>query len=126
MNFEIKDLKKHEDERGYLLEILRSDEINEDIQQIYFSTSKHGAVRGGHYHKKKVEWFCVVKGKAKLVLEDNDLKEKEEMILSGDNPSIIKVPPNISHVIENIGDNEMHLIVISNEVFDPHDTDTFM
>jgi len=47
MNVEIRSLEKHEDERGLLLEILKGDEINESIQQIYFSTSEPGAVRGG-------------------------------------------------------------------------------
>lgn len=125
MNSELKNIEKHTDERGWLVEILRDDEIQEAIKQIYFSTSKLGAIRGNHYHKRKVEWFSVVKGKAKLVLEDNESKEKAEVILSDDKPAIVKVPPNISHAIQNISDDEMYLIVIVNEVFNPDDTDTF-
>ena len=126
MNIEIKSLEKHKDKRGYLLEILRSDEIKENIQQIYFSTSESGAVRGGHYHKKKVEWFCVVKGKAKLFLEDTTSKEREELILSDEKPTIVKIPPMIRHSLENIGRKEMYLIVVSNIVFDHHDPDTYI
>ena len=125
MKPELKNIEKHTDERGWLVEILRDDEIKEEIKQVYFSTSKPGVIRGNHYHKHKVEWFSVVKGKAKLVLEDNESKEREELILSEDKPAIVKVPPNISHAIQNISDDEMYLIVIVNEVFNPDDTDTF-
>ena len=125
MKAELKNIEKHTDERGWLVEILRDDEIQEAIKQIYFSTSKPNAIRGNHYHKHKVEWFSVVKGKAKLVLEDNESKEREELMLSDDTPAIVKIPPNISHAIQNIGDDEMYLIVIVNEVFNPDKADTF-
>ena len=125
MKAELKSIEKHTDERGWLVEILRDDEIQEAIKQIYFSTSKPGAIRGNHYHKRKVEWFSVVKGKAKLVLEDNESKERKELILSEDNPAIVKITPHITHAIQNIGDDEMYLIVIVNEVFNPDDADTF-
>jgi len=121
----IKKLEKHIDERGWLLEILRDDEIEEEIKQVYYSTSKPGIIRGNHFHKRKVEWFSVVKGKAKLILEDNESKKREELVLSDDEPTIVKITPNVSHAIQNIGYDEMHLIVIVNEVFDPHATDTF-
>ena len=125
MKAELKNIEKHTDERGWLVEILRDDEIKEEIKQVYFSTSKPGAIRGNHYHTRKVEWFSVVKGKAKLVLEDNDSKERKELILSEDNPAIVKITPHITHAIQNIGDDEMYLIVIVNEVFNPDDADTF-
>lgn len=125
MNSELETLEKHTDERGLLLEILRDDEIKEEIKQVYFSTSKPNVIRGNHYHKRKIEWFSVVKGTAKLVLEDNESKEREELIISDDKPAIIKILPNISHAIQNIGDDEMYLIVIANEVFNSDDADTF-
>ena len=125
MKWNLKNLEKHTDERGWLVEILRDDEIKEEIKQVYFSTSKPGVIRGNHYHKHKVEWFSVVKGKAKLVLENNESKEREKLILSEDTPAIVKIPPNVSHAIQNIGDDEMYLIVIVNEVFNPDDADTF-
>lgn len=125
MESRIKNIEKHTDERGWLVEILRDDEIKEEIKQVYFSASKPGAIRGNHYHKRKVEWFSVVKGKAKLVLEDNESNKREELILSEDTPAIVKVSPNISHAIQNIGKDEMYLIVIVNEVFNPDDADTF-
>jgi len=121
----IEEAEKHEDKRGWLVEILRRDKIQEDIKQIYFSITVPGAVRGNHYHKRKVEWFCVLKGVARLLMEDNNTKERKELILYGDCPKVVKIPPNVTHAIENIGDEDMYLMVIANEVFDPRDPDTY-
>lgn len=125
MNIEIKKLEKHTDGRGCLVEVLRGDQIDQKIEHIYFSISKPGAIRANHYHKRKTEWFCTVEGGAKLILEDNKSNERRELLLSGDDPMAVMVPPNVTHLVENIGDDEMHLIVIANEVFDPDDPDTF-
>ncbi len=125
MKIDVTELKKHEDPRGVLFEVLRRDETDEDIKLIHFSTSKKGAVRGGHYHKRRVEWFCVVKGEGKLVIEDNETGEKKELILSGESPILVKIPPNTKHSIQNIGEGEMYLISVTNEVFNPKDSDTF-
>lgn len=125
MKSEFKILEIHDDERGLLFEVLRDDEIKEEMKQVYFSISKHNAIRGNHYHKRKIEWFSVVKGKGKMIFEDNKSKKREEIILDGENPSIIKVNPHISHALQNITDEDMYLIVIANEVFNPNDADTF-
>lgn len=118
-------LEKHLDERGLLFEVLRDDEIKEEMKQVYFSISKPNAIRGNHYHERKIEWFSVVKGKGKMVFEDNKSNDREELILDGENPSIIKVDPYISHALQNIADEDMYLIVIANEVFNPEDADTY-
>lgn len=121
----MRELKKHEDNRGILFEILRRDETADEIKHIYFSVSKSGAVRGDHHHKRKVEWFCVVKGRAKLIVEDINTNEKKEVILDSEKPTIVKIPPYVKHQIKNIGRGRMYLIAVTNEVFDPDDPDTY-
>lgn len=118
-------LEIHNDERGSLFEIIRDDEIKEQIKQVYFSISKPNAIRGNHFHKRKIEWFSVVKGKGMITLKNSITNKTEKYTLSGDEPSIVKVEPEISHVIKNIGEGDMYLIVVANEVFDPLDQDTF-
>lgn len=125
MEVELRELIKHEDERGLLVELLRGDEIKEEIKQIYFSISKPGAVRGNHYHKRKVEWFCVVKGKVKFVVEGIQKKDRREFILDDENLVVVKVPPYIIHSLKNVGNEDVHLIVVANEMFTPNDPDTF-
>lgn len=125
MDVEISSIKKHEDRRGYLLEILKENETEENIAQIYFSTTKPGVIRGGHYHKKKVEWFSVVTGKALLYLECKNTKEQMEIVLEQNSPAVVKISPFIIHAIKNVGEKEMLLIVISSAVYDEKNTDTY-
>lgn len=125
MNYELTELITHFDDRGCLAEILRDDEIKEDIKQIYFSISKKGAIRGNHYHEQKIEWFSVLKGEGTLVLEDNYTKKREVLTLRGDKPKIVKIPPQTSHAIQNLSDEKMFLLVVVNEVYDPENEDTY-
>jgi quercetin dioxygenase-like cupin family protein len=38
---------------------------------------------------------------------------------------MVKIMPNTLHSIQNIGTEEMYLVIIANEVFDKNDADTF-
>ena len=125
MRINVRKIEKHEDARGWLIEVLRGDAIGEEIKHIHFSTSKPNTVRGKHYHKRKVEWFCVVKGVARLMLEDINTKETKELTLSEENLVSVEIHPYISHTFQNIGKSEVHLISIVNEVFDPKNPDTY-
>ena len=118
-------LKKHEDDRGWLTEVLRSDEIDEKIEQFCVATIKSGKIRGNHYHKRKVEWFCVIRGDAKLLLLNPVDEKKEEMILKGDELKTVEIIPGIAHAIKNIGTEDVYLVSAINEVFDPNDPDTY-
>jgi dTDP-4-dehydrorhamnose 3,5-epimerase-like enzyme len=59
MDYKIIFCEKHQDERGYLVEFLKSIELDDDKKifgQIYFVTfEKPNMVRGNHYHKKTYE-----------------------------------------------------------------------
>lgn len=122
---QIIDLEVNSDERGLLFEILRQDKIQHEIKQVYFSISKKGAVRGNHYHKRKIEWFSVIKGTGKIILKNKRTNKEHISILNGNKPAIVKIEPYISHAIQNIGKEDMYLIVIVNEIFDIKDPDTY-
>ncbi len=68
----IKDLKFIPDERGRLMEILRSDEeIFQKFGQIYMTTNYPGVVKAWHYHQKQTDNICCLKGMIKIVLSLN-------------------------------------------------------
>lgn len=125
MKIEIIRPDRNTDRRGWLVEVLRDDQIKEEIKHIYLTVSKAGAIRGNHYHTRKTEWFCVMQGEAKLTLEDNKSGEIKELILSGDEPQTVSIPANVTHVVQNIGSGDMYMLAISDEVFDQNDPDTF-
>lgn len=125
MNLEIKQLFVVSDERGWLTVILNG-KTGQAIGNIHYSYSKPGVVRGNHYHEHKTEWLCVTYGVGRLVLEDNESKERKEVAMSGDSPVLVKIPPKIAHAIENCdASSPMHLMVIANEEYSTADSDTY-
>ena len=96
-----------------------------NVGQIHYSVSVSGAVRGNHYHTRKKEVFCVVEGKGKIRMRNRESGEMKELVVSGEAPETIEMPLNWAHSIENIGGDEMKLIVWTNEIFDPNDPDTY-
>ena len=120
---------KRRDDRGFLVDFLKGDDIhegNKKLGQIYFVTfEKKGAVRGNHYHETKNEWFVVVKGKVKVILENRKTKKREIYILDGDNDSYkrIFVPKGIAHAIINISTPSM-MIDYADKSYHDNDPDT--
>lgn len=116
------DLQEHRDERGVFCELVRTKECG----QISVSTTNPNVVRGGHYHNTKMERFIVIKGKAKIEFEHVITHEKIEFEVSGDKLQYVTIPVGYQHSINNIGDDELVLILWANELFDTNKPDTFV
>jgi len=112
---------KNEDERGSFTELVRTKECG----QFSISFSKPGIVRGNHYHHTKLERFIVVKGKAKISFSSVINEDKYSFIVDDKDIKIITIPVGYTHNIENIGEDEMILILWCNELFDKNKPDTF-
>jgi len=109
------------DDRGSLFEIVKQ----EKGSQIFFSTTRPGIVRGNHYHTRKQEKFCVVKGKATIRLRRIGTDNVIEYNVSGEKPVVVAMPIFYTHNIENVGTEELYTLFWTNEIFDPNDSDTF-
>jgi UDP-2-acetamido-2,6-beta-L-arabino-hexul-4-ose reductase len=109
------------DDRGSLFEVVKEDKGS----QIFFSTTKPGIIRGNHYHTRKQEKFCVVKGEAAIRLRRIGTDKIIEYKVSGDKPSIVEMPIFYTHQIENVGSGELCTLFWTNELFNPNETDTF-
>ena len=73
----VKKLKVIPDERGRLMEIMRSDDtFFKKFGQVYMTTAYPGVVKGWHYHKKQADNMAVVRGMMKIVLYDSRKKSK--------------------------------------------------
>lgn len=121
-----KKLVKHVDNRGWLAEIFRPEDVNKTMKgQVTITTAHPGIVKANHYHKKMNEWYCVIKGKMHLVLKDIKTGEQNEIILSEDKLELIKISPGLAHGFRNIGDDMLIVLMYIDRPFDPNDTDTF-
>jgi dTDP-4-dehydrorhamnose 3,5-epimerase len=135
----VKQLKIIPDERGRLMEILRSDdEIFEKFGQVYMTTAYPGVVKAWHYHKMQDDHFSVVKGMLKLALYDGregsaTRGEVNEFFLGESNPILVKIPQGIYHGFKGIGTEETLVINVVTMPYnrlepdeyriDPHDND---
>jgi dTDP-4-dehydrorhamnose 3,5-epimerase len=126
-----KKLKVIPDERGRLMEILRSDdELFSKFGQVYMTTAYPGVVKGWHYHKKQDDHFAVVKGMIKLVLydgrEDSSTKgEVNEFFLGEQNPLLVKIPRLVYHGFKCISQQEAICINVPTEVYNYDQPDEF-
>jgi UDP-2-acetamido-2,6-beta-L-arabino-hexul-4-ose reductase len=116
-----KELETKKDQRGNLTEIFKVPGFG----QVHYVTAKPGATRGGHYHTRKQEKFCLIEGQAKITMKNRETSEKKEITVSQDKLEVIDIPINWSHIIKNIGDKDFKLLAWTNEVFDPQDPDTY-
>ena len=125
IKYKIKKLQIHEDERGWLVELLKANEIEEPIKQIHIASIKPGHVRGNHYHSKRMEWFFIVAGKAELSLHDIKTKEKICFKLSSKEPKVITIFPNIAHTVKNVGKEMVYLVSAQSDIYNPKKPDAF-
>lgn len=109
------------DDRGQLFEIIRL----ANGGQVFFSTTKPGVIRGNHFHTRKVEWFCVVRGDAAIRLRRVADDRVCEFHVTGETPQVVSIPPLHTHQIENVGDEDLLTMFWCNELFEPADPDTF-
>jgi len=70
----IKSLSRHSDQRGWLLELFRQDELEQECFPVmgYLSVSYAGAIRGPHEHRHQSDLFAFVgPGNFRIYLWDN-------------------------------------------------------
>ena len=114
-------LQIKEDPRGKLIEAFKIPGTG----QVFYSTTNPGFTRGNHYHHRKVERFLVIQGTGKISMRHRETGEVKEFIVKGDAPEVIDMIVPWTHNIQNIGNDEMVMLVWVNEVFDPKDPDTY-
>jgi UDP-2-acetamido-2,6-beta-L-arabino-hexul-4-ose reductase len=117
-----KHFKKHSDQRGDFVELIRLGEGG----QVSFSTTVPGITRGNHFHTRKIERFAVIKGRAKIEFRKMDDSQVYSFELDGENPSYVDMPIWFTHNIQNIGDDILYTMFWINEPYDAADPDTYM
>jgi len=109
------------DERGSLFEVVRS--LNQG--QAFYSSTKPGVERGNHYHRRKMERFSIIKGKARVQLRRIGTGGIISYNLDGGNPSYVDIPILHTHNLINVGDDELLMLFWASELYDPDDPDTY-
>lgn len=107
----VRPLTKFLDERGWLAELFRSDEMDAPIMpaMAYLSMTQPGVARGPHEHVDQTDYFCFIgPSNFKVYLWDSRKDSPSfgvrQVIYSGvDSPSMVIVPPGVIHAYKNVG-----------------------
>ena len=110
----IQELKQYNDERGWLIELFRSDELAPELFPVmsYVSMTLPGVARGPHEHVDQADLFCFLGPSTfRLYLWDNregsSVYRKRFSFDFGQNqPATVVVPKGVVHAYKNIGQVE--------------------
>jgi dTDP-4-dehydrorhamnose 3,5-epimerase len=124
----IKPLKRNVDERGFFSELIRldwKDILGEDgIVQANFSITYPGIIRAWHKHERgQVDYFIVLKGALKICAFDDNTKELDEIISTGENLQVVRIPGKYWHGFKVIGYEPAMLIYFVNKLYDYNNPD---
>ncbi len=126
-----KKLRVIPDERGMLMEMLRSDDdLFIKFGQLYMTTAYPGVVKGWHYHKKQYDHFVVVNGMMKVVLYDSregspTHGEVNEFFMGQQNPILLQIPPLVFHGFKCISEEMAIVVNAPTEMYDYKEPDEF-
>jgi dTDP-4-dehydrorhamnose 3,5-epimerase len=99
------------DQRGWLLELYRQDELSEDAHPVmsYLSETLCGVTRGPHEHVDQTDYFAFV-GPGEFALYMWDVRADSpswgkymKLTVGQSNRRIVLVPPGVVHAYRNIG-----------------------
>lgn len=108
----VKKLEKFQDERGWLAEIFRNDEIDFAPAMAYVSVTKPGIARGPHEHVYQSDCFVFIGPGSFMVClwdrrEQSATKGESVAIEVGEkNPTLVIVPPGVVHGYKCISQND--------------------
>ncbi len=122
---EIKSLKKYMDDRGWLTEFFRHDEIDERIYPVmgYISMTMPGVARGPHEHEQQTDYFVFI-GPSNFKLYLWDAREQSASygkrmtaFVGQDNPCSVVIPPGVVHAYKNVGGEKGWVVNVPNQLF---------
>jgi dTDP-4-dehydrorhamnose 3,5-epimerase len=118
-------LRKFVDERGWLAELFRHDELSQEFYptMAYISVTEPNVQRGPHEHVDQADLFCFIgPSNSKIRLWDN--REDSEtyrnvmtLFVGADNPQAVIVPKGVVHGYKNVGSVPGMVINCPNQLY---------
>ncbi|GCE16701.1 dTDP-4-dehydrorhamnose 3,5-epimerase family protein [Dictyobacter kobayashii] len=121
----LKELTLHPDERGFFMELIRSNDafFAEGFGQLSHSKMYPGVVKAWHVHKNQVDWWYVPIGRLRVALYDTrpkspTFKKTIQLYLGeGYTSSVLKIPAGVAHGCKAIGET-VHLFYVTSHIYD--------
>jgi dTDP-4-dehydrorhamnose 3,5-epimerase len=118
-------LEKYYDDRGWLSELFRHDELKEEFFPVmsYISFTRPGVQRGPHEHIEQADLFCFI-GPSTFELRMWDNRETSEtfnhvmtLVVGEDKPQAIIIPRGVVHGYKNVGPVDGMVINCPNRLY---------
>jgi dTDP-4-dehydrorhamnose 3,5-epimerase len=108
-------LKRFTDDRGWLVELFRDDELPVAFGPTmgYISVTHAGVARGPHEHTDQTDGFVFLSGTFRLYLWENRSGNEPRKLtfdLGEGDPAFVTVPPGVVHAYKNIGDGDAFVL----------------
>jgi dTDP-4-dehydrorhamnose 3,5-epimerase len=121
----VKDLRKFIDERGWLVELFREDEILSEYRPVmsYISVTLPGISRGPHEHVDQADCFGFIgPSNFKVYLWDNRKGSPtygtRQVVYAGqDAPRVVIIPPGVVHAYRNVGGKDGMVVNLPNRLY---------
>ncbi len=121
----VRDLHKFNDDRGWLSELFRHDELDPEFfpEMAYTSSTMAGVTRGPHEHVDQADMFCFLgPSNFKLRMWDNrtdspTYRSVMTLIVGADNPKSVVIPKGVVHAYQNIGKVDGIVINCPNQLY---------
>jgi dTDP-4-dehydrorhamnose 3,5-epimerase len=121
----VRDIVKHVDERGWLSELFREDEIDRQYMPVmgYISMTQPGVARGPHEHVDQADYFFFLgPSMFRVHLWDNRKNSPTFMVkqileCGEDAPRSVIIPPGVVHAYKNIGGTLGMVVNCPNRLF---------
>lgn len=118
-------LGRYADQRGWLVEVYRDDELAADNrpQMGYISMTLPGVARGPHEHVDQSDYFAFIgPGNFKLYLWDirpdsTSYQRKLAMVVGESNMQGVIIPPGVVHAYKNVGDQPGWVVNLPNRLY---------
>ncbi len=108
----VRDLRKFRDERGWLSELFRKDDLEPEFFPVmaYISATLPGVTRGPHEHQDQADLFYFIgPSNFKLRMWDNRIDSSTyrnmmmTLIVGEDDPKAVLIPKGVVHAYRNVG-----------------------
>jgi dTDP-4-dehydrorhamnose 3,5-epimerase len=104
-------LRKYHDQRGWLCELFRHDELPQEFHPVmaYISMTEPGIARGPHEHVDQADCFCFLGPSSfKLWMWDNRPHSPtygavQTEVAGVDRPMLVIIPAGVVHAYKNVG-----------------------
>ena len=127
----VKPLRPIVDERGYLMEMLRSDDPDfKGFGQTYLTAVNGGVTKAWHYHEFQTDNFICVHGLIKLALYD--CREDSptyglvnEFFLGENSPILVQIPCGVLHGFKGLAEPYSLVVNVPDQVYNYQQPDEY-